>query len=134
MVSLENYVSGYAKRISLPINFFAQVDEPYLIDGLENVIMRVTQEALANVHRHAQASRAAVRLFAKPDAIALVVADDGSNDAEHGTGPDWIPGVGLASMRKRLQELGGNLRIVRSTYGTRLIAILRARPAFRKAS
>ena len=134
MAALENYVSGYAKRISLPINFFAQVDEPYLIDGLENVIMRVTQEALANVHRHAQASRAAVRLFAKPDAIALVVADDGSNCAEHGTGPDWIPGVGLASMRKRLQELGGNLRIVRSTYGTRLIAILRARPALRKAS
>ena len=133
MTALEHYVSGYAKRISLPINFFAKVDEPYLIDGLENVIMRVTQEALANVHRHAQASKAAVRLFAKPNAIALVVADDGSNGTAHEAKSDWVPGVGLASMRRRLEELGGNLHIVRSTYGTRLIAVLRARPTLREA-
>ena len=85
----------------------------------EHVIYRVAQEALSNAHRHAAASTLGVRLVARRRALHLVIADDG-----RGIPDDLRPGVGLQSMRERLQEIGGWLTIRNGRPGTVILASL----------
>jgi len=78
----------------------------------EVVLLRVCQEALANVRKHADARSAAVRLDYDPDAIRLEVSDDGA-----GFDPARVNGgYGLRGMRTRVAEAGGTLT-VRSAPG-----------------
>lgn len=78
----------------------------------EVVLLRVCQEALANVRKHAGARSAAVRLDYDPGAIRLEVSDDGA-----GFDPARINGgYGLRGMRTRVAEAGGTLT-VRSAPG-----------------
>lgn len=78
----------------------------------EVVLLRVTQEALANVRRHAAASRVDVELAYERDAVTLRVADDGRG-FDPGTP---AAGFGLQYMRARVAQVGGAMR-VRSTPG-----------------
>jgi signal transduction histidine kinase len=78
----------------------------------EVVVLRVCQEALANVRKHARAQSAAVRLGYDPDAVRLEVSDDGA-----GFDPAGVSGgYGLRGMRARVAETGGTLT-VRSSPG-----------------
>ena len=66
-------------------------------------VLAVLREALTNVVRHAQASRAEVTLEVSADDLTLTVADDG-----RGVAPDAISGGrGLANLAARAQDLGG---------------------------
>ena len=69
-------------------------------------LLRILQEALTNVHKHADARNVLVRLGGNGDEIWVEVTDDG-----RGFDPETIPGVGLRSMRERARALGGNLEI-----------------------
>ncbi|NUR32288.1 MAG: sensor histidine kinase [Catenulispora sp.] len=77
----------------------------------EVALLRTTQEALANVARHARADHAAVTLAYHPDQVTLDVFDDGIG-FDDGTGADPArPRFGLHGMRERVAELGGSLTI-----------------------
>ncbi|GAA4784377.1 hypothetical protein GCM10023200_17520 [Actinomycetospora chlora] len=71
--------------------------------AVEVAAYRVVTEAVFNVVRHAGASAATVAVRRRDGVLDLLVADDG------GAGPSWTPGVGLTSMRERLDQLGGSL-------------------------
>jgi signal transduction histidine kinase len=74
-----------------------------LTTGAEVMLLRVCQEALANVRKHAGASRASVRLVYDVDQVRLVISDDGS-----GFDPAVVRGgYGLRGMRTRVAEAGG---------------------------
>src|SRR5215207_9980533 len=80
----------------------APEDLPSLPAAVEVAVYRITQEALTNVARHAQAHSCVVRLAVNED-VALEIVDDGVGIlAERGAG------VGLSSMRERASELGGS--------------------------
>ncbi|MGI5156101.1 sensor histidine kinase [Microbispora sp. CA-102843] len=66
----------------------------------------VAREALTNAVRHGEPRRCAVRLGRTADGFELSVSDDG-----RGLGPETVPGVGLTSMRERVEELDGKLTI-----------------------
>jgi signal transduction histidine kinase len=71
--------------------------------AVEGELLRVVQEALTNVRRHAAAQRVDVTISYLDDAVAVDVHDDGS-----GFDPSRSPsGFGLAAMRQRINELGG---------------------------
>jgi NarL family two-component system sensor histidine kinase LiaS len=74
----------------------------------ERACFRVVQEALSNVARHSGASRVEIRLESSEQGITLTVADDGS-----GFDPASVEGrgLGLRSMRERVEALGGHLSI-----------------------
>jgi signal transduction histidine kinase len=73
----------------------------------EVMLLRVCQEALSNVRKHARARSAAVRLRYDQDAVRLEVSDDGA-----GFDPaDVSGGFGLRGMRSRVAELGGTLTL-----------------------
>lgn len=78
----------------------------------QTALLRIAQEALSNVRRHAQASRVSVTLSYMADVVALDVQDDGAGIAPEPT----RGGVGMRSMRERAAELGGEFA-VESTPG-----------------
>jgi signal transduction histidine kinase len=80
---------------------------------VEEQLYRLGQEALANVVKHARASRAAVRIAADDDIVMIEVHDDGRGFDPAAVGPDHF---GLRSMRGRVADLGGRLEIT-STPG-----------------
>ncbi|MFD7964193.1 sensor histidine kinase [Streptomyces zaomyceticus] len=69
-------------------------------------VYRIVQESLTNIARHADATRASVRIAYGPDVVALQVDDDGR--ATPDTAPS--PGIGLLGMRERVTALGGRFR------------------------
>jgi signal transduction histidine kinase len=91
-----------------PAGLRVSVDNPqdlsHLPAAVEVACYRIVQEALANVVRHAGASRCSIRLILDEDAGALSVEveDDGRGIRDY----DSI-GVGMISMRERTEELGG---------------------------
>jgi signal transduction histidine kinase len=75
--------------------------------GLEVVLLRAAQEALANVRKHAGAVTVELCLTYRADTVVLAVRDDGRGfDPGQDTG-----GYGLAAMRSRVSQVGGELRI-----------------------
>jgi signal transduction histidine kinase len=84
----------------------------------EVTLLRVTQEALANVARHAGAGRVALTLSYMDGEAALDVRDDGVGFApgsrQGGAGPGGVGGnggLGLPGMRERVEALGGRLAV-----------------------
>ena len=75
-------------------------------EPLERTLLRICQEAVSNVIRHAEARRVTVSVTVAARRVRLRVADDG-----RGFDPDAPRGLGIASMEHRLAELGGSLRI-----------------------
>ncbi len=92
-----------------------------LAEDVALCLLRVAQEALSNVARHAAASRATVTLRQIGDGLVLAVSDDGV-----GFGPEHSQKgmhLGLASMRERVQLLHGTLDIESAPGdGTKVIA------------
>jgi signal transduction histidine kinase len=80
---------------------------------VEEQLYRVGQEALANVVKHARASRATVCIAAEDDTVSIEVSDDGRGFDPGTVGTEHF---GLRSMRGRVADLGGRLE-VRSTPG-----------------
>jgi two-component system, NarL family, sensor histidine kinase LiaS len=87
--------------------------------GTEQVLFRVAQEALANVARHSGAGRVALKLSFTETAVALTIHDDGQ-----GFDPATARrGLGLDSMRERVEGIGGRFTIAsRPNTGTTLTA------------
>ena len=78
----------------------------------EVTVVRAAQEALANVLKHAGASRVVITLSYMNDLVALDVIDDGAGfDPERGPADTPEGGFGLRSMRERIEQLGGSLTI-----------------------
>ena len=86
-------------------------------------MLSIAREALANVLRHAAATRATVTVTAADGAVLLEIADDGIGfDA---TGPAPEGHHGLANMRRRAASLGGTLHVESGPgAGTRIIVSL----------
>jgi signal transduction histidine kinase len=92
----------------------------------EVTILRVVQEALVNVEKHAQASRVVVRLERQGGWLLVGVADDGKGLLLSANGAD--DGTGLGSMRQRAELLGGTLNLGdQPGGGTHLLARIPAR-------
>jgi signal transduction histidine kinase len=90
--------------------------------AVEVACYRIVTEALTNVIRHAKATRCSVRIRLG-DWLDVEVCDDGVGLPE-----GWRTGVGIASMRERVTELGGDLVIEPNLpHGTRIAARLPAR-------
>jgi two-component system, NarL family, sensor kinase len=84
--------------------------------AVEVAAFQTIGEAVTNVVRHSDATRIQISVTATPDQLTVTVDDDGGGAA------DWQPGIGLRSMRERAEELGGSLRVLSGTSGSRVQA------------
>ena len=130
-VAIEQFVNGLAARTSLKTSLKI-ADE---VDGLsyekQRSVLRVIQEALANVFRHAQATEVKVAMEVADAHFKLRISDNGRGMPinQPRSGPKAISfGVGIPAMRTRLQQMGGTLEIHSSSAtghrGTSLCAVI----------
>ena len=122
------YVEGFAKRSGLQVDIDIPDNLPRLRSNLELCLFRILQECLTNVHRHAACTGVKVTLQSTEDALTLSVVDNGK-----GISADRLRelrltraglGIGLAGMRERLAELGGELLFDSDRSGTMVTAII----------
>jgi signal transduction histidine kinase len=98
---------------------------------IELTLLRTAQEALANVARHAAASRIGLTLSYMGDELTLDVRDDGRGfDPQALPAPDGHGGYGLTAMRQRVARLAGTLAVESEPGGgTAISASVPAVPA-----
>jgi signal transduction histidine kinase len=124
--TLERFVRTYARQTGIRTTLHAPA-----LDGLslkqQQTLLRVTQEALTNIHRHAAASHAFVRLRLTRDSVVLSISDNGRG-MERASLADLSTagtGIGISGMHARVDQLGGTLRLKsRAGQGTRILAQL----------
>ena len=119
--ALRRYVKGFASRTGLKVmlKLGHEIDE--LPAPLRQPILRIVQETLANVHRHARASRISVNQKIIKDELRLTISDNGSGIktlSDNGKKQGFNLGVGIPSMRERLRAIGGKLEIKSGSHGT----------------
>jgi signal transduction histidine kinase len=78
---------------------------------VEEALLRIGQEALANVRKHAAASRVTVTLSYLDDAVTVDVHDDGVGFDHAATAASAAGGLGLHAMAERVAALGGSLAV-----------------------
>lgn len=114
-LGLEAALHWLARRMredaGLPVKVAASMDAD-LDDETETLIFRIAQEALTNVVKHAEATRAEIMLERVADRIELRVRDNGrgfATDAQRAG--ETASGVGLAGMRDRVALFGGEFAV-----------------------
>ena len=82
-----------------------------LSDDERTLLYRLSQEALANVAKHARASHVRVVVEAGPQGTQLLVEDDGAGFDPYGTRGGQPGHLGLTVLRRRTESAGGQLRL-----------------------
>jgi signal transduction histidine kinase len=105
---MRRYVDDYGDRFGIRTEFTCAADIPPLGTRAEAELLRIAQEALSNVRRHADATVVRVDLGATDGLVRLTVRDNG-----RGFDPAAIAGrgFGLTSMSERAALIGGRLSI-----------------------
>jgi signal transduction histidine kinase len=119
---LASSVDDFADRFGLQVEFDCQGDLPPMSARAQAESLRITQEALTNVRRHADATVVRVRAALEEGRLVVVIGDNG-----RGFDPDAVggSGFGVASMRERAALIGGELHIdSRPQDGTRVRLIV----------
>jgi len=132
-LAVRNFVEGFAERSGIAVELDIPLDVERLPPDAELALFRVVQEALTNVSRHSKSATAEIRLAreqtGRGEEMVLTIEDAGvgmpeTRGARRLITPRAQPltgrGVGLASMRERLHQVGGRLEID-STVGRTLV-------------
>jgi two-component system nitrate/nitrite sensor histidine kinase NarX len=113
VTSLSQYVQTFALRYALEAEIVVGAETPDMrvAPEIEIQVMRIVQEALANVRKHARAKHIQASLARRDGLVKIEIQDDGQGfdpaDSARTTGH-----FGLAIMRERAASFGGRLRIV----------------------
>lgn len=117
---IQDYLVTWSRRTGIAFKVTIQ-QERLLHPERDAALFRVFQEALTNVARHSMARRVSVELVNNDEALTLTIQDDGKGfDLSQANGK----GLGLTSMRERVEMLGGRLTIMSSSQGTQVQAWL----------
>lgn len=108
--SLREYVTAWSHQHSLECTVTVE-EEPKLPPRAELQFLRILQESLANVRKHAHAQSVAVCLGRDGDAWTLTIHDDGAGFTPGALGRSELPRFGLATMRERAESIGGTLTL-----------------------
>lgn len=106
---LERYVKPGGQRFHLSTLVALERSAP----AHELVAYRIIQESITNAMRHANAKNLEIVLDMKDDAACIAVMDDGTGFDRTTAQADRrrSPALGIASMRERVEEIGGELSI-----------------------
>ncbi len=74
-------------------------------------LLRIVQEALTNVRKHAGATRAVVSMTLQDRVLVVSIEDDGAGFDPDTLGRAQVPRFGLATMRERAEAIGGTLSV-----------------------
>jgi len=107
--AMASQVRRFAAQTGIKADLNASGEEARLEPDEEIAVFRIAQEALANIARHAGASKVHVGLRARGGGVELTVRDDGLGfEPDH---PAAGRGLGLGGMAERARLVGGELTI-----------------------
>lgn len=130
---LRRTLEDFEDRFGLRVEFECQANLPPLPPRVEAEVLRIAQEALTNVRRHADATVVRVRAALDGDRLVIEVRDNGLGFDAEAVGPGTY---GLAGMRERAALIGGTLEVrsaPRKGTGVRLDVPIRT-PVLAKAA
>ena len=111
LAALGNYVREFSSNNGIPVQF--EIVKPFtrLSPVAELQLLRIAQEALTNVRRHAMASGVKLTLKNTADAVEMLVKDDGQGFNLEGL-EEYPPGYhGMTIIKERAEGLGGRVSI-----------------------
>lgn len=130
--ALRHYVSGLTQRGDIRVDLDVARDFGRLTPEIELGLFRVVQESLLNIRRHSGSNTARVHILRNAGVVVLEVSDEGRGLPRElvGTGKRMTvaPGVGMAGMQERVEQLGGWVEVESSSRGTTVRAFLPNRP------
>ncbi len=121
--AMQTHSNEFGLRTNLQVRFEADEDIPKLSDVYSITLYRTLQESLTNIIKHANANQVWVELNADEQNVTLTVQDNGVGFADKEE--IFKNGIGISSLRERLELVGGELFINSSpTKGTIISARL----------
>src|SRR5262249_57045264 len=106
--TLRKYIGGYADRSRLSVEFRSSPKADKLALRMQRALLRIVQEALANVHHHASASHVAVELRYIAGRLHLTVSDNGRGMCEPTGTAVPLTGPGLSGIKVGVSLLAGH--------------------------
>lgn len=111
IAALENYVSEWSRHAGILAEFHAPKSKKIrFASEVETNFYRITQEALNNIYKHANAKFVSVMLEERDDLIVLIIEDDGIG-FNLKSRKNQKKGLGLIGMNERATLVGGSFEI-----------------------
>jgi signal transduction histidine kinase len=109
--ALQEYVEQWSGQTGIPLKFECEVRDAQLSLPVKIALYRIVQEALTNIYKHAGAAQSSVSLKQRGREVILIVEDNGSGLNLDAPRESTRIGLGLRSMRERVELLGGNFEL-----------------------
>ncbi len=130
--ALREYLERVAEFYGLHTELVTPPDftDGVLSSTMEVQLLRIVQEALTNVRKHANAQTARILFHPQRDFLTVTIEDDGEGFERSQMSGDSDQSYGLHSMSERAKEIGGSLDIdSKPGHGTRVMVYLPLRSA-----
>jgi PAS domain S-box-containing protein len=109
--AIESHLSQYMARYEIQANFEKPASPlPRLGPSVEMTFLRIAQEALMNIAKHARASQVTVRLQKEENTVQMTIQDNGIG-MEAWSEANRSGSHGLTIMRERAEAFGGSMRV-----------------------
>ncbi len=126
--SLREYLRKYSRQTGIAATLTCEGDARKALPPRAEVqLLRVVQEALTNTRKHSRARHVSVRMDCNAPVVTLTIEDDGVGFDPVAATRSLEGGFGLASMRERVEQIGGRLDVhTAPNEGTTIIVALDA--------
>lgn len=115
--TIRSLIDQFSERTGIDVEYHFDADIK-MADEFETSMYRLTQEALTNIEKHAEANIVSLSFIKKNQGVAFECRDDGK-----GISANPEPGIGFINMRERLELIGGDFSIEsQKGKGTRIYA------------
>jgi signal transduction histidine kinase len=110
--ALREYAEQVSRRTGIAVNVSGESPAARLNADSESMLFRIAQEALTNCAKHAHASAVNIELsFGDPQTV-LTISDNGTGFDPEAIGQSGLrPGLGLLTMRERVEFAGGKFSL-----------------------
>jgi signal transduction histidine kinase len=123
--ALRDYAAGFERQSGIAVELIApsEDEDGWMEPTAEVQLLRIVQEALTNVRKHAEARRVTVRLSLESDRVQAEVVDDGRGFDPRQPTSTGSPHFGLEMMRERATAVGGTFAIAPDVGGGTRVAV-----------
>ena len=104
---VQRFEAHYGQHVQLTLEGAGKAS--WVMPAIQTQLLYVTQEALTNIRKHAQATQATVHCHFTDDGVTVTIADDGIGFNPGTVGAQHL---GLQFMQARMAEVGGDLTLV----------------------
>lgn len=122
--SLREYMARFSQQygLSVELSIPSTLDAQGLGQRIEVQLMRIIQEALSNIRKHAHAQNVQVAFTVVDSWVQITITDDGQGFDPAAVTARQAEGFGLQAMRERAEALGGSLEVLSQPgLGTKVI-------------